>query len=277
MCVQCNICIVCKGVLLWCCLYIRCGPALLTGDVVLRGRLPIQPVEICMSVCLWGVDPVPHCQALHGRTSRGQGWRRGVVLGANPGERARARIRRVAAVARNRRHSGAVAVIHSAHQDLTAAVLREHGLLGGVGGAAATGGEVGGAKHRAWMVIGQRATPASSAATLADVRRGAGAESLLIGGLAFSGGRTRAQVGQLGQRRGRRRGRWGGVLKTWSGGFAGAPVSLWEGSGMFPLLRPGAGAVTTGKCSDRLKERRRSGDRNWKENNKRSIIIIILK
>lgn len=101
-------------------------------------------------------------------------------------------------MARNRRHSRAVAVIHSAHQDLAATVLRQHGLLGGVGGATATGGEVGGAEHGARMVIGQRAAPASGAAALADVRWGAGAESLLIGGLAFSGGGAGAQVGQFG-------------------------------------------------------------------------------
>lgn len=104
----------------------------------------------------------------------------------------------MAAVARHRRHSRAVAVIHSAHQDLAAAVLRQDSLLGGVGGAAAAGGEVGGAEHGARVVIGQRAGPTPGAAALTDVGWGAGAESLLIGGLAFSGGGTRAQVGQFG-------------------------------------------------------------------------------
>lgn len=95
-----------------------------------------------MSVCLRGIDPVPHCQTLHGRTPGGQAGRRGVVLGADPGEGAGSRVRRVAAVAGHRGHPGAVAVIHRAHQDLAAAVLRQHGLLGGVRGAAAPGRKV---------------------------------------------------------------------------------------------------------------------------------------
>lgn len=167
---------------------------LLTGDVVLCGRLPVQPVEICMSVCLRGVYPVPHGQALHGRPPRGQAGRGVVVLGADPGKGAGARVRRVAAVARHRGHSGAVAVIHRAHQDLTAAVLRQHGLLGRVRGAAASGREVRGAKHAARVVAGQRAASTSRSAALADVRRAAGPQRLLIGGLTFSRGGARAQV-----------------------------------------------------------------------------------
>lgn len=186
--------------LFWCLsLYLCvCVFALLTGDVVLCRGLPIQPVEICMSVCLWGVYPVPHCQALHGRTSGSQARRRGVVLGTDPGKRARAWVRRVAAVAWHRGHSRAVAVIHRAHQNLATAILREHCLLGGVRGTAASRREVRGAEYRAWMVISQRATPASRPAALADVRRATGSESLLIGGLAFSRGRAGPQVGLFG-------------------------------------------------------------------------------
>lgn len=101
-------------------------------------------------------------------------------------------------MARHRRHSGAVAVIHGADQDLPAAVLRQHGLLGGVGGAAAPRREVGGAKHGAGVMIGQGAAPASGAAALTDVRRRTGAQSLLVGGLALSGGGAGPQEGLLG-------------------------------------------------------------------------------
>lgn len=183
--------------LFWC-LPLRVSLYLLTGDVVLCRRLPVQPVEICVSVRLGGVYPVPHCQTLHGRTSRGQARRRRVVLGADPREGARARVRRVAAVARHRGHSGAVAVIHRTHQDLAAAILRQHGLLGGVRGAAAAGRKVRGAEYGARMVVGQGAASASCSAALADVRRAAGAQRLLTGGLAFSRGRAGAQIGLFG-------------------------------------------------------------------------------
>lgn len=169
----------------------------LTGDVVLCRRLAVQPVEISMSVCLRGVYPVPHGQALHGRPPRGQAGRRGVVLGADPGKGARSWVGRVAAVARHRGHPGAVAVIHRAHQDLAAAVLRQHGLLGGVGGAAASGREVGGAEDGARVVAAQGAASTSCSPALAHVRRAAGPQRLLIGGLTFSRGGARAQVGLL--------------------------------------------------------------------------------
>ncbi|KAG7227706.1 hypothetical protein INR49_029468 [Caranx melampygus] len=122
---------------------------------------------------------------------------RGVVLGADPGKGTRARVRGMAAVTRHRGHSGAVAVIHRTHQDLPAAVLRQHGLLGGVRGAAASRSKVRGAKHGARVMVSQRAASTSCPAALTDVRRATGTERLLIGGLAFSGGRAGAQVGLL--------------------------------------------------------------------------------
>lgn len=240
-----------------------CVSTLLTGDVVLCRRLPVQPVKICMSVCLRGVYPVPHCQALHGRTSRGQARRRGVVLGADPGEGARARVRGVAAVARHRRYSGAVAVIHRADQDFPATVLRQYGLLGGVRGAAASRGKVRGAEHGARVVVGQGAAPAACATALADVRRAAGTEGLLIGGLAFSRGGARAQVRLLSQGWGRRWGRGGGVLETWRSVFSNVPVALWEGRGMFPFLWSGARALAAGIRRNRLQEGRGRGEGNF--------------
>lgn len=235
----------------------RRGSAPLTGDVVLCRRLAVQPVKVGVSVCLRGVYPVPHGQALHGRPPRGQAGWRGVVLGADPGKGARAWVGRVAAVARHRGHPGAVAVIHGAHQDLAAAVLRQHGLLGGVRGAAAPGGEVRGAKDGARVVAAEGAASASRSPALAHVRRAAGPQRLLVGGLTFSGGGARAQVGLLGQRgRGR-------VLETRSGGaLANAPVALREGGGMFPFLRSTAGTLPAGVGGDGLQEGRRRGERS---------------
>jgi len=48
------------------------------------------------------------------------------------------------------------------------------------------------------MVVGQRAASTSCPAALTDVRRAAGAQRLLIGGLTFSGGRAGAQIGLFG-------------------------------------------------------------------------------
>lgn len=232
------------------------APALLTGHIVLCGRLAVQPVEIGVSVRLRGVYPVPHGQALHGRPPRGQAGGRGVVLGADPGKGARPRVGRVGAVARHRGHPGAVAVIHRAHQDLAAAVLGQHGLLGGVGGAAASGREVRGGEHGARVVAGEGAAPAPGPSALTHVRGPAGPQRLLIGGLTFSGGGARAQVGLLRQRR------RGGVLETRSARLPNAPGALWEGGGMFPLLRCGGRTLPAGVGGDGLQEGGWRGERS---------------
>lgn len=168
-----------------------CGSSsALTRHVVLGGRLPVETVEVGVSVSLRGVDPVADRQSLHGGAPGGQPGRRRrrrVILGAHPGEGARAGVRGVPAVARDRGHAGAVAVIHGAHQDLAAAVLGQLSRVRrppSARTATAAAREVGGAEDRARMVIGR------GGGGVVDAGRGGqrGRRRGLIGRLALAGG-----------------------------------------------------------------------------------------
>lgn len=145
----------------------------LTGDVRFSGRLPVQSIEVRVPVALRGVDPVVHGEALEGLGHGGRG-RQGVRVLLCPRERSGARVRGVAAVVRYRRYARAVAIVHGAHENFAAAVLRQHGLLGRAGV-----GIVGRSENRAGMMDGL-----SSAATAEayDVLGGATGSHGRLGG-----------------------------------------------------------------------------------------------
>lgn len=101
----------------------------LACHVVFGRRLPIHPVEILVARLLGGIKPVSDCQTRKGLGHGGCRWERVRVLlrGHCPGEVAGAGVGLVAAMVG---HGRTVTVVHRTDENLAAAILREHGLLG---------------------------------------------------------------------------------------------------------------------------------------------------
>lgn len=102
----------------------------LARHVVFGGRLPVHPVEILVARLLGGIEPVSDGEAGEGLGHGGCRRQRVRILlrGHCPGEMAGAGVGLVAAMVG---HGRTVTVVHGTDENLAAAVLREHGLLGG--------------------------------------------------------------------------------------------------------------------------------------------------
>lgn len=217
----------------------RCSGRL-TGDVWFSGRLPIQSIEIRVPVALWGVDPVVHGEPLEGLGHWGRGGQ-GVRVILCPRERSRARVGRMAAVVRYGGDARAIAVVHRAHENLTATVLGQHGLLGGAGI-----GVVSWSKNWAGMV---------------DRLSAATAEAYnVLGGATGSQGRLWRRpvcgAGTLTQELLFAHGAWRGIQQ--------ASAAFREGCGVFAFLTPG-GIRTGGVDRYALEEVCGSTEWCWKQ------------
>lgn len=137
--------------------------------------------------------------------------------------------------------AGAVAVVHGAHENLSAAVLRQHGLLGG-----AWIGIVGRGKNGAGMMDRLGATTAAAEAH--DVLGGAaGNDGCLCCG-PVAGARSQELLFAHGARRGLQQ----------------ASAAFWEGRGVFAFLTPG-GIDIGGVDRNALEEVRRRAEWGWKQ------------
>lgn len=134
--------------------------------------------------------------------------------------------------------AGAVAVVHGAHENLSAAVLGQHGLLGG-----AWIGIVGGGENGAGMMDRLGSAAASAAAKAHDVLGGAaGSDGCLCRG-PVAGARSQELLFAHGARRGLQQ----------------ASAAFWEGRGVFAFLTPG-GIHTGGVDRNALEEVRRRAE-----------------